>query len=168
MTQPHQEFNDDHTPVGYLITFRSYGTWLHGDRRGSVDRSHRIYGTPRLPPNNQRRQYEMRSLADRPAKLDSKQRAAVAKAIRETCTIASGYCGLSTFAQTHVHRVVSANCKPKWILNAFKANATRTMREADCWHSENSPWVRRGSKRYLWTEQQLLAYVECDQGEPLP
>ena len=53
--------------------------------------------------------------------------------------------------------MVSANCKPKWILNAFKANATRTMREADCWHSENSPWVRRGSKRYLWTEQQLLA-----------
>jgi REP element-mobilizing transposase RayT len=71
----------------------------------------------------------------------------------------------------HVHTVVSANCKPKWILNAFKANATRTMREADCWHSENSPWVRRGSKKYLWTEQQLLAaiaYVLDDQGEPLP
>jgi len=32
MLQPHQEFNEDHTPVGYLITFRSYGTWLHGDR----------------------------------------------------------------------------------------------------------------------------------------
>jgi hypothetical protein len=28
MTQPHQEFNDDHTPVGYLITFRSYRIWL--------------------------------------------------------------------------------------------------------------------------------------------
>jgi hypothetical protein len=31
------------------------------------------------------------------------------------------------------------------------------MREADCWHSETSLWVRRDSKRYLWTEQQLLA-----------
>jgi len=87
MTQPHPEFNGDHTPVAYLLTFRSYGTWLHGDRRGSVDRFHRIYGTPRLPPNNQRQQYELRSLAERPAKLDAKQRAAVAKAIRETCTI---------------------------------------------------------------------------------
>ena len=52
MTQPHQEFNDDHTPVAYLLTFRSYGTWLHGDRRALVDRFHSIYGTPRLPPRD--------------------------------------------------------------------------------------------------------------------
>lgn len=31
MTLPHQEFNDDNIPLGYLITFRSYGTWQHGD-----------------------------------------------------------------------------------------------------------------------------------------
>src|SRR5260370_25636817 len=30
-----REFNEDHTPLGYLITFRTYGTWLHGDQRGS-------------------------------------------------------------------------------------------------------------------------------------
>jgi hypothetical protein len=34
-----------------------------------------------------------------------------------------------------------------------------------------SPWAERGSRRYLWTEQDLnnaIAYVEYDQGEPLP
>ena len=31
MTQPHSEFTDDHIPLAYLITFRSYGNWLHGD-----------------------------------------------------------------------------------------------------------------------------------------
>src|SRR6266496_6477312 len=31
-----QEFNDSHTPLAYLITFRSYGNWLHGDKRGPL------------------------------------------------------------------------------------------------------------------------------------
>jgi hypothetical protein len=60
MSRPHREFSDDHTPLAYLITFRSYGTWLHGDPRGSVDRFHNVYGTPRLPPNSQREKYERR------------------------------------------------------------------------------------------------------------
>ena len=38
-------------PLGYLITFRCYGTWLHGDERGSVDRFHNWYGTPTFSPN---------------------------------------------------------------------------------------------------------------------
>src|SRR4029077_14507206 len=42
---------DDNIPLAYLITFRAHGTWLHGDRRGSVDRFHNRYGTPRIPPN---------------------------------------------------------------------------------------------------------------------
>jgi hypothetical protein len=44
------------------------------------------------------------------------------------------------------------------------------MREAGQWRSERSPWARKGSKRYLWTEQELInaiAYVMYDQGEPL-
>jgi hypothetical protein len=31
-------WNDTDLPLGYLITFRCYGTWLHGDDRGSIDR----------------------------------------------------------------------------------------------------------------------------------
>jgi len=36
--------------------------------------------------------------------------------------------------------------------------------------SERSPWAQGGSKRYLWTEGQLvnaIAYVHDDQVEPL-
>ena len=71
----------------------------------------------------------------------------------------------------HVHAVVSANRKPETILNALKANATRSMKDAGCWRSDQSPWTYRGSKKYLWTEKELadaIAYVEYDQGEPLP
>jgi len=71
----------------------------------------------------------------------------------------------------HIHAVVSALCKPDRVLLALKANATRKLREAGCWKSDDSPWADKGSKRYLWTEQDLInaiCYVEYDQGEPLP
>ena len=32
-------WNDTDIPLAYLISFRCYGTWLHGDERGSIDRS---------------------------------------------------------------------------------------------------------------------------------
>ncbi len=171
MTRPHLEFKDDHIPIAYLITFRGYGTWLHGDSRGSVDRFHRVYGTPMLPANKQRTRYEKGLLTRQPVTLDFGQRSAVESGVRETCTIRKWRLWAFNIRTNHVHSVVSANCKPEPILSALKANATRCMREAGCWHNEHSPWVYRGSKRYLWTEKQLLdaiAYVLYDQGEPLP
>jgi REP element-mobilizing transposase RayT len=73
--------------------------------------------------------------------------------------------------ENHVHTVVTASCDPEIVLNTFKSNATRKMREAGCWQSPGTSWVRKGSKRRLWTEQHIIAaivYVECEQGEPLP
>jgi len=171
MSCPHREFSDNHIPLAYLITFRSYGTWLHGDRRGSVDRFHNVYGTPRLPPNSQREKYERHLLARPPVKLNAKQRAAVERGISETCKIRGWSLWAFNIRSNHVHSVVSANCKSKKVLGALKANATRSMRESGCWQTEDSPWADRGSRRYLWTEKQLLdaiAYVLYDQGEPLP
>ena len=48
---PTFEFNE--VPLGYFVTCRAFGTWLHGDERGSVDRKHNRYGTPRIPANEQ-------------------------------------------------------------------------------------------------------------------
>lgn len=90
--------------------------------------------------------------------------------VRETCAIRNWSLWAFNIRTNHVHSVVSATCKPEVILRALKANATRSMRETGCWNSERSPWVYRGSKRYLWTERELLdaiAYVLYDQGEPL-
>src|SRR5947207_8267937 len=164
------DFNNDHAPLGYLITFRSYGTWLHGDARGSVDRFHRAYDTPKLPPNSARKEYEEVRLKQRAVILDSRQRAAIESGVRETCTIRKWSLWALNVRTNHVHAVVSANRKPEMILNALKANATRSMRDAGCWPSEQSPWTYRGSKKYLWTEKELadaIGYVEYDQGEPL-
>ncbi len=163
------EYSYERIPRAYLITFRSYGTWLHGTP-GSVDRFHNLYGTARLPGDEKRKQYNQRLLKQQPVKLDARKRNAILEAIKETCDVRKWDLWASNIRSNHVHAVVSANCKPKPILNALKANATRKMRETGCWLSERSPWVRHGSKRYLWSEDDVrnaVGYVLYDQGEPL-
>ncbi len=170
MKRDYIDFNDRSAPVGYLITFRCYGAWLHGDERGSVDRHHRAYGTPGVQSSALRRKHDRDLLKQPLVTLDSRQRAVIESAIHETCAIRQWRLWTVNVRTNHVHSVVTANKKPEAVLSALKANATRAMREARLWTSELSPWEFRGSKKYLWDDKQLadaIAYVENDQGEPL-
>ena len=49
-------------PCGYLITFHTYGTWLHGDSRGSIDRINNIPGIPMLNSKQNRVLFEKSEL----------------------------------------------------------------------------------------------------------
>jgi REP element-mobilizing transposase RayT len=170
MKRDYVDFQDRSSPIGFLITFRCYGTWLHGDERGSVDRHHRAYGTPGLPSSDLRRQHDRDLLKQPPVNLGSRDRPVVESAIRETCAIRSWRLWTVNVRTNHVHAVVSADKKPEAILSSMKANATRALREAGLWTSDLSPWEFRGSKKYLWSEEELrnaIAYVDSGQGEPL-
>lgn len=120
-----REFQDEHIPLGYLISLRSYGTWLHGDKRGSVNRFNNRFGTPMLPSNPGWRKQIRKTLSHAPVKLKSRQRVVIEDAIRETCRIRKWNFWTTNIRTNHVHTVVSAPCKPAKILSAFKANATR-------------------------------------------
>jgi REP element-mobilizing transposase RayT len=165
-----RDFNDDHTPVGYLITFRTYGTWMHGDKRGSVDRDHRRHGSPMLPPSSRRKEIESRLMKQPPVRLNASQRGAVELAIRDTCELRKWNLWTLNVRSNHLHCVVTAHYNSKRVASTLKANATRAMREAGCWRSDLSPWARGGSAKYLWTHEELvraIEYVKYDQGEPL-
>lgn len=43
-----------HPPLGFMLSFRTHGTWFHGDERGFVDDDHNTYGTPHLLPDTPR------------------------------------------------------------------------------------------------------------------
>jgi hypothetical protein len=61
--------------------------------------------------------------------------------------------------------------KSELALNAFKANATRQMRQDGCWEMDYSPWVDKGSRRYLWNQRSVeraIDYVINGQGDELP
>jgi REP element-mobilizing transposase RayT len=166
MSDPHY----DRFPLAYLITFRAHGTWLHGDLRGSVDRFRNQYGTPRIPVDERWESYNERIMKQAPVKLDTRRRSAINEAIEDTCGIRKWKLWTQNVRTNHVHVVVSAPCDPEVVLRALKANASRKMREARCWQSRQTPWARKGSKRWLWTHDQLrsaINYVENEQGEPL-
>ncbi len=167
MKKHYLDFAQQSSPVGYLITFRCYGTWLHGDYRGSVDRNHHAYGTPMLPPSEIRRTHDRRLMKQAATNLNQRRRRVVESSIRATCSIRQWMLWKLNVRSNHVHAVISANKTPAAVLTALKANATRSMKEAGCWNNELSPWARGGSKKYLWNELQLndaIAYVELGQG----
>jgi len=102
-----------------------------------------------------------------PVRLRMKQRRKVEEAVYDTCKKRKWNLWVVNARTNHVHSVVTAGGDPEIVLNAFKANATRMMREAGLWKSKYSPWVKRGSKIWLWTQQELMAaidYVLYDQG----
>ncbi len=168
MTPAHEEFRNDHIAVAFLITFRTYGTWPHGDARGSVDRLHNRYGSPKLPPNPRRQRYEQGLLKQPPVRLSFKQREAAADGVREICKKKDWGLWAVNVRSNHAHSVVTANCSSKKVRSVLKGNATKVMRERRLWRSDLSPWAKRGSRINLWTKQSLISaivYVLYDQGE---
>ena len=165
-------WNDTDIPLAHLITFRCYGTWLHGDERGSIDRFHNRYKSPYIAPNTTWHRHNAQVLQTQPVTLDAWQRQSVEDAICETCTFRQWHLHAVNARTNHVHAVVSIGLiKPERALTAFKANATRQMRQDGCWRDEYSPWAEKGSKRYLWTERSLalaIEYVLHGQGDEVP
>lgn len=164
-------WNDTDTPLAYFISFRSYGTWLHGDKRGSIDRLHNRYRTPYIPPNQKWQQHNEQQLKARPLILKARHRRAIEAAIRETCTLRKWLLQAINVRTNHVHTVVSANRKAGLVLNASKANTTRQLRQDGLWIYSFSPWADKGSKRRLWNERSVaraIDYVLNGQGDDLP
>src|SRR5215813_9999150 len=140
-------WNDTETPLAYLITFRSYGTWLHGDERGSVNRFRNQYKSRRLPAEGKWLRINRERMKNEMVVLNAKQRDCVEEAVKETCEFRSWDLRAVNVRTNHAHAVVSIGAKkPEIALNAFKANATKRMRESGCWTSESSPWSDKEAK----------------------
>ena len=85
-------WNDTDIPIAYFITFPCYGTWLHGDDRGSIDRFNNIYGEPYLEGNENLLNFNKSLLKSEPFVLNSVSRGVVEAAVREVCLFAIGVC----------------------------------------------------------------------------
>ncbi len=158
-------------PLGYLITFPTYGTWLHGDERGSVDRNHNIPGTPLLDPAPARQRGEAERLKHGPVLLDAPHRTVVHQAIVDVVQHRGWTLQALNVRTNHVHVVVSADQTPERVMNVLKSWATRRMVEAGVLPAGQKAWARHGSTRYLWKPDQVegaCCYVVERQGEDLP
>ena len=166
------EWDDNDCPLAYFITFRTYGTWLHGDQRGSVDRHGRnIYRTERISLDPVFSVTMDRNMDCEPFLLDGRCGAVVELAIRKVCIIREYGLIAINVRTNHAHVVVSARRSPDIVMSAFKANATRELRESNLAACDSRVWSRGGSTRYLWKPRNVEAAVEYTingQGDDLP
>jgi REP element-mobilizing transposase RayT len=165
-------WDDAEYPMAYLITFRTYGTWLHGDARRSVDlRGQNVYGNPFVEPNKQLSDKMAENMKAEPFLLNAVHRKHVDEAIREVCLYKNFALKAINVRTNHAHTVVSAQTKPEPIATAFKAYATRRLRREGLIGSDTKVWSRGESTRYLWKPQfveRAIDYVINGQGNELP
>src|SRR5260370_9626145 len=115
------------TPIAYLLTLRTFGTWLHGDTRGSHHRLRCTHGTPGLPSRPHLEAAERSQMRSPRQLLDSHSRAIVERVVREVCEF-RGWNLLAANARTnHVHLVVTAGCPPEEAGRSIKSWITHRL-----------------------------------------
>jgi REP element-mobilizing transposase RayT len=154
-------------PSAYFVTFTTYGTSVHGDERGSVDRKHNALEEPMLLHNRARQDAEERAMGEAPYLLTEARRTIVANSFRETCT-ARGWSLLAMHIRTnHVHLAVQGKAAPERIMRDLKPYASRRLSERLGEPSVIRRWTRHGSTKYLWKPESVEAavkYVVEEQG----
>ncbi len=161
----------------YFLTFRTYGTWLHGDERGSVDRFHNQVGEPLLGADEGLQRYRRRLLKTQPIILDEQCRACIEATMREVASYRGWTIHALKVLSNHIHVVVETDespqdARPEKLLVDFKAYTTRRLREAKLWEEAGSIWEHHGSTRYLKSNQELqnachyVLYCQDETSEP--
>jgi len=143
---------DSTSPLAYFITFTTYGTWLHGDDRGSVDPANNILNTPYIQDDPQRKGLDRRYRKGQCVTLDARRRSIVHSTVMEVAIHRDWTIHALNVRSNHVHIVISTLENPERVMNTMKSWATRRMVEASVFDTGNKAWTRHGSTRYLWKE----------------
>jgi len=160
------------SPSAYLLTWTCYGTWLHGDPRGSVDADHRVPRTAYLPADPRRQQRAAGGLRSPKAELSAVARQVVHKAILDHCAFRGWEVLALNVRSNHVHAVIACgDLAPKTALSQLRAWSTRRLRAAGLFTIDQKVWTEHGSTRYLWDDAAVhnaVDYVTEGQGPDLP
>ena len=137
-------------PIGYFLTWATYGAWLPGDARGWVK-----YKTGWQLPDPVRELEAKARMTEDACILTNEQRQVVAAQIAETCALRGWTLHVVNCRTNHVHVVVTADVSdPEKIRIDLKAWATRALKRKFDSNRENW-WAERGSIRYLNTDADL-------------
>ena len=147
--------------LAYLITWVTYGTWLHGDERTSVDRRHNVRGTPRLAPNASRELRSQQRLSQEPMYLTPTMRDVVEGAILAHAEIRDWRIRALNVRTNHVHVVVGAYPYiPELVMQQFKEWGTRKLITAAYVERGRHVWADHGSTRWVDSPESLARAIQ--------
>ncbi|MFA6044456.1 MAG: transposase [Phycisphaerales bacterium] len=148
--------------LAFFLTWHSYGTWLHGDARGTMDDVHNRAGTPRLPPDRKRLEHAEFLMAQPAFILSPEMRTTVDSAIRLHAEKREWRVLALNVRSNHVHVCVAktGHYTPELVMQQFKAWATRGLIAAGHATRDRKAWTRHGSTRYINDEESLGVAID--------
>jgi hypothetical protein len=158
--EPFAAMNQPADALTYLITWTCYGTWLHGDARGSVDREQNVPGTPHIDEDHARHRANENRRKHPPYQLGSTSRPIVLQAIRDVCAFRGWELWAAHVRTNHVHVVVTADAAPERVMSDLKAHASRALNRAGVDGRRACRWTRHGSTKYLNRPEAIDAAIE--------
>jgi len=160
---------DPQRPV-VLITFRTYGSWLHGDARGSVDRHRNSPTQTRLPPKPAWESYERSRMTMPEVLFTEEQRAVATRAIENLACVRGWHLYATNVRTNHAHVVAGVTGDVRQAVVAMKSAATVALRAAGLMAADAKVWSRGCSVRRLAdvvAVRTACRYVIEGQGEGL-
>ena len=154
--------------LAYFLTWTTYGTWLHGNAKGSVDKQHNVFETPLLPEEMERARREEQAMVQPAYLMDETQRAIVCKAIVNLARERHWRLWAVHVRANHVHVVVTVERDPGRLLSDFKGRASRDLTRAGFDNVDRKRWTRHGSTRHLFREgdvEAAITYTLDEQGD---
>jgi REP element-mobilizing transposase RayT len=148
--------------IAHHIYFTTYGTWLHGDERGSWDK----HESDKLPSDPLLKQRRMRQLKHRPVTLAPAMRDCVDAAIRAVCEFRQWQLRALNVRASHVHVAVGAGADPIKMLHDLKAYATRRLREQQLVPPAVRIWTAKGGIKGVYHPdglRDLIKYIRYGQ-----
>ena len=114
-------------PIAYFITFTTYGSWLPGSVKGSVDNEHNVYGTPWVEADAERERQAREAMTQAPYVMTSAEREIVCRAMAELSRERGWDLRAAHVRSNHVHVVVSAERDPGRLMSDLKSRASRDL-----------------------------------------
>ncbi len=138
-------------PLAWYLTWTTYGTWLHGDSRGSYFDSRPVL------PDPIREETMRRQMSEDPVYLTDSQRALVDAILVDACEEENWILHVRNVRTNHVHVVLSASRDGEQIRSRLKAKASAALSD-----DAGLPQAGKNGRRRWWTEKGNVVPVETE------
>ena len=152
-------------PMAYHITWGTYGTRLHGDERGTVDRSMNNFGDPIIGRDGDWHRIESSRLRFPARVLTVEQRLLIENIVPDIC-IRGGWTFVTTAAaDDHVHNIISSPVDGKDIRKWLKRWVSEALNKR--WPIEQGQvwWAECGSVKWIWNEDYYRRAADYVRGQ---
>ena len=158
--------------LAFHITWGTYGTRLHGDRRGTVDRTHNEYGQPVLKYDEHRWEREKSMMKFPPVVFSRSEMIIVESLLPQICQQGGWTHRVGAAGPDHVHEILTSRNDPETIRRLFKrwlgqtlSKRLRALPQGATW------WAECGSIRWIFEEDgdyfdKATRYVERQRATP--